>query len=147
MNFNYQARTKKGDVHAGQIEASSKELAVALLRGRGLYVTFLEEAVPPIYSRRIVLFEKITTKDLALFSRQLAIMFKSRVPLIEALEVLSSQTKNIDFKEKIFKLSEKVEGGTAFSQALALFPKIFSAFYIAMVKSGEVSGKLSDFLN
>ena len=147
MNFNYQARTKKGDVHAGQIEASSKELAVALLRGRGLYVTFLEEAVPPIYSRRIVLFEKITTKDLALFSRQLAIMFKSRVPLIEALEVLSSQTKNIDFKEKIFKLSEKVEGGTAFSQALALFPKIFSAFYIAMVKSGEVSGKLSEVLN
>lgn len=147
MNFNYQARTKKGDVHAGQIEASSKELAVALLRERGLYVTFLEEAVPPIYARRIVLFEKITTKDIALFSRQLAIMFKSKVPLIEALEVLSSQTKNIDFKEKIFKISEKVEGGTAFSQALVLYPKIFSAFYIAMVKSGEVSGKLSEVLN
>jgi type II secretory pathway component PulF len=147
MNFNYQARTKNGEVHTGQIEASSKEAAAALLRGRGLYVTFLEEATPPIYARRIALFEKIGRKDLALFSRQLAIMFKSKVPLIEALEVLSSQTKNVDFKEKIFKISEKVEGGIAFSQSLALYPKIFSPFYIAMVKSGEVSGKLSEVLN
>ncbi len=147
MNFNYQARTSKGDVHAGQIEASSKEAAAALLRGRGLYVTFLEAATPPIYARRITLFEKIGRKDLALFSRQLAIMFKSKVSLIEALEVLSSQTKNIGFKEKIFKISEKVEGGISFSQSLATYPKIFSPFYIAMVKSGEVSGKLSEVLN
>lgn len=147
MIFNYQARTQKGEVYAGQIEASSKEAAAALLRGRGLYVTFLEEATAPIYAKRIVLFEKIGKKDLVMFSRQLAIMFKSKVPLIEALEVLSSQTKNVDFKEKILKISEKVEGGTAFSQALALYPKIFSPFYIAMVKSGEVSGKLSEVLD
>lgn len=147
MVFNYQARTQKGEVRAGQIEASSKEAAVALLRERGLYVTFLEGIIAPIYAKRIVLFERITRKDMALFSRQLAIMFKSKVPLIEALEVLSSQTKNIGFKEKIFKISEKVEAGTSFSEALALFPKIFSPFYIAMVKSGEVSGKLSEALN
>jgi len=147
MKFNYQARTKNGEVHTGQIEASSKESAASLLQGRGLYVTFLEGATPPLYARRIALFERISRQDLALFSRQLAIMFKSKVPLIEALEVLSSQTKNIDFKEKIFKISEKVEGGVAFSQSLALYPKIFSPFYIAMVKSGEVSGKLSEVLN
>ena len=147
MIFNYQARTQKGEVHAGQIEASSKEAAAALLRGRGFYVTFLEEATAPIYAKRIALFEKISRKDLVMFSRQLAIMFKSKVPLIEALEVLSSQTKNFDFREKIFKISEKVEGGTAFSQSLALYPKIFSPFYIAMVKSGEVSGKLSEVLD
>jgi len=147
MIFNYQARTQKGEVHAGQIEASSKEAAAGLLRGRGFYVTFLEEATAPIYAKRIALFEKISRKDLVMFSRQLAIMFKSKVPLIEALEVLSSQTKNFDFREKIFKISEKVEGGTAFSQSLALYPKIFSPFYIAMVKSGEVSGKLSEVLD
>ncbi|MDP3995987.1 MAG: type II secretion system F family protein [bacterium] len=147
MNFNYQARTSKGDVHTGQIEASSKEAAATLLQRRGLYVTFLEAATLPIYARRITLFEKIGRKDLALFSRQLSIMFKSKVPLIEALEVLSSQTKNISFKEKIFKISEKVEGGISFSQSLAIYPKIFTPFYIAMVKSGEVSGKLSEVLN
>jgi type IV pilus assembly protein PilC len=147
MNFNYQARTAKGDIHTGQIEASSKEAAAGLLRGRGLYVTFLEAAALPIYARRITLFEKIGRQDLALFSRQLAIMFKSKVPLIESLEVLASQTKNIGFKEKVLKMAEKIEGGVSFSQALSLYPKIFTPFYIAMVKSGEVSGKLSEVLN
>jgi len=147
MKFNYQARTKKGDIHTGFVEASSKESAVTILRERGLYVTFLEEAAAPVYTRRIEFFGRITKKDIVLFSRQLAIMFRSRVPLIESLRVLSLQTKNVDFKEKILKISEEVEGGTAFSQALARCPKIFSFFYVAMVKSGEASGKLSEVLN
>ncbi|MCX6759710.1 MAG: type II secretion system F family protein [Candidatus Nealsonbacteria bacterium] len=147
MKFNYQARTKKGDVHTGSVETSSKESAVTILRERGLYVTFLEEVAAPVYARRIEFFGKITKKDIVLFSRQLAIMFRSRVPLIESLRVLSIQTKNVDFKEKILKISEEVEGGTSFSQALARYPKIFSFFYVAMVKSGEASGKLSEVLN
>lgn len=147
MRFNYQARTKKGDVYVGAVEASSEESAVAILGERGLYVTFLEEAATPVFARRIEFFGRITKKDIVLFSRQLAIMFRSRVSLIESLRVLSLQTKNADFKEKIFKISEEVEGGTAFSQALARYPKIFSSFYVAMVKSGEASGKLSEVLN
>jgi type IV pilus assembly protein PilC len=147
MKFNYQARTKKGDVHTGFVEASSKESAVTILRERGLYVTFLEEAIPPVYARRIEFFGRITKKDIVLFSRQLSIMFRCKVPLIESLRVLSLQTKNVDFKEKLLRISEEVEGGTAFSQALARYPKIFSFFYVAMVKSGEASGKLSEVLN
>jgi len=147
MKFNYQTRTKKGEIRSGQIEASSREAAVSLLQKHGLYVTFLEESVPPIYARRVKLFEKISQKDLVLFSRQLAIMFKSKVPLVESLRVLSLQMENHDFKEKIMKLSEEVEGGTALSKALKNFPEVFSSFYIAMVKSGEVSGKLAEVLN
>jgi type IV pilus assembly protein PilC len=67
--------------------------------------------------------------------------------LIESLEVLASQIKNIGFREKILKMAEKIEGGGSFSQALSLYPKIFTPFYIAMVKSGEVSGKLSEVLS
>ena len=147
MKFNYQARTKKGEIRSGQIEASSREAAASLLQKHGLYVTFLEESVSPIYARRVKFFEKISQKDLVLFSRQLAIMFKSKVPLVESLRVLSLQTGNPDFKEKIMKLSEEVEGGTALSKALENFPEVFSSFYIAMVKSGEVSGKLAEVLN
>ena len=147
MKFNYQTRTKKGEIRSGQVEASSREAAASFLQKHGLYVTFLEEAIPPIYARRIKFFEKISQKDLVLFSRQLAIMFKSKVPLVESLRVLSQQTDNPDFKEKIMKISEEVEGGTALSKALENFPEVFSSFYIAMVKSGEVSGKLSEVLN
>jgi len=147
MKFNYQTRTKKGEIRSGQVEASSREAAASFLQKHGLYVTFLEEAISPIYARRIKFFEKISQKDLVLFSRQLAIMFKSKVPLVESLRVLSQQTDNPDFKEKIMKISEEVEGGTALSNALENFPEVFSSFYIAMVKSGEVSGKLSEVLN
>jgi len=147
MKFNYQARTQKGDIYTGSIEASNQEFAAALLRERGLFATFLEEAVPPVYARKIDFFDRITRKDIVMFSRQLAIMFKSKVSLVESLRVLASQTKKANLKEKILKISEQVEGGTSFSQALTRYPKIFSSFYVAMVKSGEASGKLSEVLN
>jgi type IV pilus assembly protein PilC len=73
-------------------------------------------------------------------------MFKSKIPLVEALRTLASQTRNPDLKERILDLSEEVEGGAAFSAALSRHPEIFSVFYIAMVKAGEVSGTLSQAL-
>jgi len=147
MKYNYQARTKTGESQSGVVEASSKEAAISLLRKYGLYVTVLEEVtVPPLYAKRVKLFERISRKDIVLFSRQLAIMFKSKIPLVEALITLAAQTKNLDLKERILDLSEEVEGGTAFSAALSKHPEIFSAFYIAMVKAGEVSGTLSQAL-
>ncbi len=147
MKYNYQARTKKGETQTGIIEASSREAATTLLRKHGLYVTILEEvAAPPLYAKRIKIFERVSRKDIVLFSRQLSIMFKSKIPLVEALRVLSVQTRDPGFKEKILELSEEVEGGTSFSGALFRHPEIFSSFYIAMVKAGEVSGTLSESL-
>ncbi len=147
MKFNYQARNKQGDIHAGFIESSSKEAAASLLRERGLYVTFLEEFKVPVYAKRVEILGRITKKDIAIFFRQLAIMFKTKVPLIEALKVIGSQTKNMGFRETILKLAEEVEGGSAFSQAVARFPKVFSYFCVAIIKSGEASGNLSETLN
>lgn len=147
MKYNYQARTKKGEIQTGIIEASSQEAATTLLRKHGLYVTILEEvAASPLYAKKIKIFGRVSRSDIVLFSRQLSIMFKSKVTLVEALRVLSTQARNLEFKEKILELSEEVEGGTSFSGALSRHPKIFSPFYIAMVKAGEVSGTLSESL-
>jgi len=147
MKFNYQGRTKEGENRIGQVEASSKDAAINLLQKYNLYVTFLEESKPPIYAKKIKFFESISRKDVVLFSRQLSIMFKSKVSLVEALRVLAAQMKSADFKEKVFEISEEVEAGTAFSKALSKYPKIFSSFYVSMVKSGEISGKLSEVLS
>jgi type IV pilus assembly protein PilC len=147
MKFNYQGRTREGEIRAGSVEASSEEAALNLLQKHGLYVTFLEESVPPFYARKIKIFEKVSNKDLVLFSRQLAIMFKSKIPLVESLKALSEQTSNADLKDKIMEISSEVEGGTLLSSALSKFPQFFSSFYIAMVRAGEVSGKLSDTLD
>lgn len=147
MKFNYQARTKEGKVYTGQVEASSREAALLLLQKHGLFVTILEEAeAPPLYARRIKFFEKISRKDIVLFSRQLSIMFKSKIPLVESLKTLVAQTKNFELREKILEISEEIEGGTAFSKTLARYPQIFSPLYISMVKAGEASGTLSESL-
>ncbi len=148
MKFNYQARTKEGEIQTGTVEAPSREAALNLLRKHGLYLTALEKiAARPIYARKIKIFQRTSRKDIVLFSRQLSIMFKSKVSLSETLRTLASQTKNPDFKEKLLTLVENVEGGTSLSQALKNYPKLFSPFYVAMVKSGEVSGNFSDVLN
>ncbi|MBI1984534.1 MAG: type II secretion system F family protein [Candidatus Wildermuthbacteria bacterium] len=147
MKFNYQARDQKGQTQQGVIEASSKEAALQILGRDGLYVTLLEEPkAQPFYAKRIAFFDKVSSKEIMLFSRQLSILFKSQVPLMESLRTLSLQAKNQNFKEKIIELSEDVEGGTPFSQAIAKFPKIFSSYFVSMVKSGESSGSLSEVL-
>ncbi len=147
MKFKYQARTKKGELKIGTIEASSREVALELLQKLGLYVTYLKEEKPPFYARKIEIFEKITQKDVALFTRQLSILINAGVPLSEALLTIASQVKKRSFKEKITKIVEAIEGGSSFSKALSLYPQIFSPFYVNLVKSGEMTGKLSLCLN
>jgi type IV pilus assembly protein PilC len=147
MKFNYQARNKEGQIQTGVVEASSKEAAIDLLQKQGLFVTILEESARlPAYAKKIRLFEKVSRKEIVMFSRQLSIMFKSKIPLVESLRILAVQTPNPTFREKIVKIAEEVEGGSSFSNALNQYPKIFSSFYISMIKAGEASGKLSESL-
>lgn len=148
MKFKYQARTKTGEIQAGMIEASSKEAAISILKRYGLYVTLLEtEIEKPIIAKEIKLFRKITTKDLVMFTRQLSIMFRSKIPLVEALRTISAQTTNPELKDKIRKITDEVEAGTHLSLAFSHYPKIFSPFYVSMIKSGEAAGKLSECLD
>lgn len=148
MKFNYQARTKAGEVQTGIVEASSREAALDLLQRAQLFVTILEEAERgPFYAKKIKLFGGVSKKDLVAFSRQLSLMFKSRISLVQALGTLADQTKGREFKEKITLISEDIEGGDSLSRSLERFPKIFSSFFVSMVKSGEASGTLSQSLD
>lgn len=148
MKFNYQARDKDGQIQAGVLDAPSKESALRLLERTGLYITLLKKSEDtPFYQKKIELFNKVSVKDIVLFTRQLAIMFTSRVSLVESLKTISSQINNKAFQEKIIAMSEDVEGGSSFSAALAKHPDTFSLFYVNIVKSGETSGELSKSLD
>ncbi|MFH1401519.1 MAG: type II secretion system F family protein [Parcubacteria group bacterium] len=148
MKFNYLARTKDGQIQKGVVEASSEEAVLAILQKYGLFVTALEKAKEaPIYARQIKIFSGVSEKDVVIFSRQLSIMFKSQVPIVEALSAISRQLEKQEFKDVISKISGEVEGGATLSTAFALFPKLFSSFFISMLKSGEASGKLSEALD
>ena len=147
MKFNYQARNQTGETQVGVIEASSKDAALQLLSQHGLTVTILEESGDkPFYSKSISFFERVKAKDVMMFSRHLAILFKSQVTLLEALRTLALQTRNRMFAEKIMRISEDVEGGTSLSQALSRNPDVFSSYYVSMVRSGESAGSLSEVL-
>lgn len=148
MQFNYQARTKQGEIKAGVVEASSREVALDLLEKYGLFVTLLEEMVTvPFYQRKIKFFNRIPQIEIVNFTRQTAILFKARIPIVEIFYTLGKQTKNQLFKEKIMDIAEAVEGGGSLSSALARHPKIFNQFFISIVKSGEVSGELPEVLD
>lgn len=147
MKFDYQARLEDGQIQLGVVEAQDKESAVILLQKHGLYVSYIEEQkTSSILSKEISFFEKTKRKDIVLFSRQLSIMFKSGVPIVESLKSIAKQTNKKFFREEILEIAKKVEEGNSLSQALSVFPKLFAPFYIGMVKSGEVSGRLPEVL-
>ncbi|HDL75129.1 MAG TPA: type II secretion system F family protein [bacterium] len=148
MKFNYQARTKGGEIKKGVIEASSKEAALSLLQKHDLFITYLRIVESgPFYAKEIKLFDKISKKEMVMFFRQLSIMFGARIPLVEGLRTIGGQTKSSSFREKISELANEVDAGTSFSEALLHQSKVFSSFTINIIKAGEVSGNLSRSLD
>ena len=146
MKFKYQARTKEGEIKSGVVEASSKEVALSLLQKLGFYVTYLEKEKPGVLTKEIKIKRGASIRDLVIFTRQLAVLFSSGIPLVEALWTVAFQTKNLDFREKIMTIAGEVEGGSQLSKALLKHSDIFSPFYINLVKSGEMAGKLGPCL-
>ena len=145
MKYTYQARTKEGRIETGTVEASSKDAAAALLQKYNIYVTFLKEIKSP-FSIKLNFLERASKKDLAIFSRQMAVMLDSRVPVVQSLTSLAVQIRKETFREKILKISQMVEEGSPLSEAFSAYPDTFSVFYVNLVKSGEASGKISETL-
>lgn len=151
MKYNYQAKDLKGITKSGFLEASSRDVALEVLSSNGLFpisVNEEDEEKKDVMNKKISikLFSGTSMKDVAMFSRQLAIMVDSNVPPAEAIDALGDQTKNKDFKEKIYSVAKDVREGNQMSKAFAKYPEVFSIFYINMVKSGEVSGNLPTIL-
>ena len=148
VKYIYQARSKEGKIETGTVEASTKEAAAALLQKYNIFVTSIKEQTPMILrTENLSFLNKISKKDLAIFSRQLAVMMQSRVPVTQSLKSLAVQTKNPNFKEKILKISQLVEEGNPLSEAFGTYPETFNIFYVSLIKTGEASGKISESLD
>jgi len=146
MKFIYQARTKSGEVKTGALQAASMQAATEILQRDDLFITYLKKSERN-FMKELRFFEGVSGKDIAVFSRQLAVMFQANVPLVESLRIIGAQLPNQSFREKILKISQIVEAGSPLSAALAKYPDIFSPFFVAMVNAGEVSGNLSEQFN
>lgn len=148
MKFNYLARNPKGETQTGTVEATNQSVALKTLQSRDLIVIKLKTAKRmPLLSKRIKIFERVKRKEIFVFFRQLAILVDADVPLVQSLRALGQQIESFHFKEIIFEVANDVDGGMAFSKALAKHPKVFSAFSLNLIKSGEIAGRLQECLN
>ncbi len=147
MLFKYRAKNSQGQMQYGTVEASTQDMALTVLQRHNLIPLSIEEVKQEgILSKQITL-GGVKGKDLVIFSRSLAALFDAGVPLVEALRTLAEQNTNLKFKEIISQIAEDVNSGLAFSKALAQHKKVFSQFYISMIKTGEVSGNLQNTLS
>jgi len=149
MEFNYVARTKQGEMQTGIVEASNRGTAVETLQSRGLVILDLRAGSTggSIFSANLKIFQRVKLKEMTAFSRRLATLVSAQVPLLTSLQTLSKQTENLYFRDAIIEVSNDVEGGAVLSKALSRHPKIFSNFFVNMVKAGEASGGMENSLN
>ena len=143
--FAYVGRSKSGAVKKGELVAKSRDEAVDQLRKQSVVVTSLEEkAAKEGFSLKFG--SGVSEKDLVVFTRQFGTMINAGLPLIQCLEILSTQSENAALRKSVGEIKVHVEGGSTFSDALRRHPKIFDDLYINMVHAGEVGGLLDTIL-
>ena len=148
--FNYTARDHDNQIISGVVSATDRTTAMQTIRAQGLSPILIkagEEASKLGRLGSIKLGGKVKTKDLVVFTRQLATMINAGVPMARSLNTLQTQTENKAFKEKLGQIAKKVESGIGLGKALAEHPEVFSNIYINMVSAGEEGGILDEVLN
>jgi len=136
--FAYAGKAKGGKSVTADIEAADRTAAIDQLRSQGVTVTNIEEKKKAAAVKK----QKVSDKDIVVFTRQFATMIGAGLPLVQCLEILSSQCDNKTFGSLIGEVKMDVESGTTFADALKKHPKVFSGLYCNMVQAGEVGGAL-----
>lgn len=145
MLFNYKALDQDGKVKEGSVEALSMDLAVATLQKRALIVSSLEPAEKKsILNVELDFFKSVSNKDVVILSRQIATLFEAQVSALRVFRLLAQEADNKYLREILGSVGDDIQGGSPISKALGRHPKVFSAFYVNMVRSGEEAGKLSE---
>jgi type IV pilus assembly protein PilC len=145
MLFTYHAIDQDGHERDGTIEAPSQEIAVSALQRRNLIISAIESAdKQSIFDKNISFFGRISNKDVVILSRQIATLFEAQVSALRIFRLLAAEVDNRRLANVLSQVGDDLQGGSPISKALARHPKVFSAFYVNMVRAGEESGKLSE---
>ena len=136
----WEGRSRGGVVHKGELEATTRDAAVATLRQQHIVVTTIK--TKPKGLTLPGFGGKVSEKELVLFTRQFSTMIDAGLPLVQCLDILSKQTENKVFSKTIIEIKKEVEAGSTFSDALRKYPKIFDDLYVNLVEAGEIGGVL-----
>ncbi|MDB5190220.1 MAG: Type secretion system domain, type pilus assembly protein PilC [Parcubacteria group bacterium] len=145
MLFSYHALDQDGHEREGTVEALSMDVAVATLQRRSLIVSSIEPAAKKsLLTVDISLFKHVSNKDVVILSRQIATLFEAQVSALRIFRLLAAEVDNKTLAEVMSQIADDLQGGSPISKAMARHPKVFTNFYVNMVRSGEESGKLSE---
>lgn len=149
MLFIYQAVDQTGAPKNGSIDAVNVDVAISSLQRRGFIITSINEEDAKKFglSMNISWLDRVSNKDVVILSRQLATLFEAQVSALRIFRLLAAETENIVLGKKLITIADDLQAGSQISAALAKHPKVFSDFYVSMVKAGEESGKLNETFN
>jgi type IV pilus assembly protein PilC len=142
--FQWSGRTPRGVIESGEITAVTKEDVIATLRKKNIVPTIISEKVK---KKPLLGVGRIKDKDIVVFTRQFATMINAGLPLVQALEILSTQVENKTLSGVIGQVKADVESGLTYADALKKHPRVFSELYVNMVSAGEAGGVLDTILN
>ncbi len=147
----YKARDLTGKIVSDIIEAASQREAIEKLKSLRYVVVDVKEAkeksAGSIIKKLLPFGKKVKSMDVTLFSRQLATLISSGVPLVQGLSILEEQIESPQFKKVIKSLRTDIESGISISEAMKKHPDVFSELYIGMVHAGEIGGILDQVLD
>ncbi|RMD80190.1 MAG: type II secretion system F family protein [Gammaproteobacteria bacterium] len=142
--FLWEGMDRRGVRTKGELRGSSVALVKAELRRQGINPLRVRKKPKPLFGGRK---KKVTPKDIAVFSRQLATMMSAGVPLVQAFEIIGRGHDNPAMQELIMSIKADVEGGSSLSEALAKHPRHFDELYCNLIRAGEQAGILETLLH
>jgi type IV pilus assembly protein PilC len=151
MLYHYSWLNDNGNKEEADIEATSLDAAIVLVQNKGLKTVLevkekvdKENNILGAFKNSKIFKQKITSKDIVLFSRQVSTLFEAGVSALRAFRLLAQENENKTLQEQIMAVADDIESGISLSDALLKRPDLFSNFYVNMVKAGEESGKLNE---
>lgn len=146
MLFVYKTVDKNGVEQSGSVEAPNVDLAIGSLQRRGLIIVSIrpEDAPKSFLPMTIPFLKPVKSKEIVMLSRQIATLFEAKVSVLSTFRLLAVEAENPYLRNALVEITDDIKGGIPISAAMAKHGKIFSNFYVSMVRSGEESGKLSE---
>jgi type IV pilus assembly protein PilC len=143
--FVWEGTDKRGQKVKGEMSSTSDALVKATLRRQGINPLRVKKKPKPLFGGAGG--KKITPKDIAVFSRQLATMMSSGVPLVQSFEIVGRGHENPKMQELILDIKSEVEAGNTLADSIAKHPDYFDDLYVALVRAGEAAGILETLLD
>jgi type IV pilus assembly protein PilC len=144
--FSWEGTTRAGESRRGTMEAVDENAVMNRLRADQITVKKVRKA-RGLGEINIKIGSGVSSDDLKLFTRQLAVMIDAGLPLVQALDILANQTPNVHFSKVLHSVKSSVEQGATFSDALKKHPRVFDELYVNLVAAGEVGGILDAILS